>query len=69
MAALLVGVGSPEPPFSGMPGGGLDIDLMTALGSAVGESVEFIAGEGSADFGAVLARLAAGNPLPWWAMA
>ena len=61
MAALLVGVGSPEPPFSGMPGGGLDIDLMTALGSAVGESVEFIANEGSADFGAVLERLAAGE--------
>ena len=61
VAALLVGVGSPEPPFSGMPGGGLDIDLMTALGSAVGESVEFIANEGSADFGAVLERLAAGE--------
>ncbi|MBX7451289.1 ABC transporter substrate-binding protein [Mycobacterium sp. G7A2] len=61
MAALLVGVGSPEPPFNGMPGGGLDIDLMTALGSAVGESVEFIADEASADFGAVLERLAAGE--------
>lgn len=61
MAALLVGVGYPEPPFSGMPGGGLDIDLMTALASAVGESVEFITGEDCADFGAVLGRLAAGE--------
>ena len=47
METLRVGAAFPDPPFNGMPGGGgLDIDLMTAIAGALGATVEFIAYEG-----------------------
>ncbi len=58
---LTVGVGRPDPPFNTMPGGsGLDIELMTALGDALGETVEFVDYDG-ADFDGIFDRLASGD--------
>lgn len=57
----------PDPPFNAMPGNtGLDIELMTALGGAIGASVDFIAyGDAGAvdgaDFEGIFAGLQAGN--------
>ena len=60
----------PDPPFNSMPGDtGLDIELMTALAGALGESVNFIAYGGSdvdgdadcSDFDGIFARLEAGD--------
>nr|WP_090339029.1 ABC transporter substrate-binding protein [Mycolicibacterium malmesburyense]CRL67117.1 periplasmic component of amino acid ABC-type transporter/signal transduction system [Mycolicibacterium malmesburyense] len=43
MKTLRVGVAKPDPPFNGMPDdGGLDIDLMHALGDKIGATVEFV---------------------------
>lgn len=51
----------PDPPFNAMPGDtGLDIELMTELGRALGESVEFVAYDG-ADFDGIFDRLGAGD--------
>lgn len=51
----------PDPPFNSMPGDtGLDIELMTALAGALGDSVNFIAYGGS-DFDGIFARLEAGD--------
>ncbi|MDY6994966.1 MAG: ABC transporter substrate-binding protein [Actinomycetota bacterium] len=61
MQTLRVGVAYPEPPFNAMPGGGLDIDLMTAMAAALGDTVEFVAFEDSADFGGIFDRLAGGE--------
>jgi ABC-type amino acid transport substrate-binding protein len=50
METLRVGLALPDPPFNGMPeDGGLDIDLMRALGDKIGATVEFVPYEG-ADF-------------------
>ena len=44
METLKVGAAFPDPPFNGMPGNaGLDIDLMTEIGKALGATVEFVA--------------------------
>jgi polar amino acid transport system substrate-binding protein len=49
MKTLRVGAAFPDPPFNGMPdGGGLDIDLMTAIAKVLGASVEFIPCDGAA---------------------
>lgn len=61
MGTLRVGVAYPDPPFNGMPGdAGLDIDLMTVIADALGESVEFVPYEG-ADFDGIFDALAAGT--------
>jgi ABC-type amino acid transport substrate-binding protein len=50
----------PDPPFNGMSdGGGLDLDLIDALGAVLGRSVELIAYEG-ADFDGIFDELSAG---------
>lgn len=70
VSTLQVGVAYPDPPFNSMPGDtGLDIELMTALAGALGESVNFIAYGGSdvdgdadcSDFDGIFARLEAGD--------
>lgn len=61
MGVLRVGVAFPNPPFNAMPGrSGLDIDVMTALADALGDSADFIAYDG-ADFDGIFDRLAAGD--------
>lgn len=53
METLIVGAAFPDPPFNGMPDdGGLDIDLMHALGERLGATVEFAAYQG-ADFNGI----------------
>ena len=53
METLKVGAAFPDPPFNGMPGNaGLDIDLMTEIGKALGAIVEFVAYEGT-DFNGI----------------
>ncbi|WP_159229139.1 ABC transporter substrate-binding protein [Mycolicibacterium vanbaalenii] len=60
-AGLRVGLAYPDPPFNAMAGGaGLDIELMTELADALGESVEFIAYDG-ADLDGIFTRLEAGD--------
>ncbi|MGX9791377.1 ABC transporter substrate-binding protein [Mycobacterium sp. MMS18-G62] len=57
MSALKVGAAFPDPPFNGMPdGGGLDIDLLTAIAEALGATVEFVPYEG-ADFNGIFDAL------------
>jgi polar amino acid transport system substrate-binding protein len=57
METLRVAAAFPDPPFNGMPaGGGLDIDLMTAIAEALGAAVEFIPYQG-ADFNGIFAGL------------
>jgi ABC-type amino acid transport substrate-binding protein len=57
METLRVGAAFPDPPFNGMPdSGGLDIDLMTAIGQSIGATVEFIPYEG-ADFNGIFDAL------------
>ncbi|RDH76712.1 amino acid ABC transporter substrate-binding protein [Mycolicibacterium moriokaense] len=61
MATLRVGAAYPDPPFNGMPdGGGLDIDLMTAIADKLKMDVEFIAYEG-ANFNGIFDALDAGD--------
>lgn len=61
MGVLRVGVAFPNPPFNAMPGrSGLDIDVMTALADALGDSADFIAYDG-ADFDGIFDRLAVGD--------
>jgi len=53
METLRVGAAFPDPPFNGMPDDtGLDIDLMTAVATALGATVEFIPYDG-ADFNGI----------------
>ena len=60
METLTVGTAFPDPPFNGMPdGGGLDIDLMTAIAESLGMAVEFIGYEG-ADFNGIFGGLGPG---------
>ena len=42
MTTLRVGVACPDPPFNGMPDGGLDIDLMSRIAAALGMAVDFV---------------------------
>lgn len=61
MATLRVGAALPDPPFNGMPGGGgLDIDLINAVGSAVGTTVELVGYDG-ADFTGIFDGLDSGS--------
>lgn len=61
MTTLRVGAAYPDPPFNGMPdGGGLDIDLMTAVANKLGMEVDFIAYEGT-DFNGIFDALNAGD--------
>jgi polar amino acid transport system substrate-binding protein len=60
MKTLRVGAAFPDPPFNGVPdGGGLDIDLMTQIATALGMAVEFIPYDG-ADFNGIFDRLDSG---------
>ena len=58
MTTLRVGVAYPDPPFNGMGDdrGGLDIDLIDAIGAALGLSVNLIAYQG-ADFNGIFDEL------------
>jgi polar amino acid transport system substrate-binding protein len=57
METLRVGAAFPDPPFNGMPDNtGLDVDLMTAIGEALGATVEFIPYDG-ADFNGIFDAL------------
>ncbi|MDT5108537.1 MAG: polar amino acid transport system substrate-binding protein [Mycobacterium sp.] len=62
MTTLRVGVAYPDPPFNavGQDRGGLDIDLIKAIGANLGSSVILIAYEG-ADFNGIFAELDAGS--------
>lgn len=58
---LRVGAAFSDPPFNSMPGDtGLDIELMTELAAALGESIEFVAYEGT-DFEGIFERLGDGE--------
>jgi polar amino acid transport system substrate-binding protein len=61
MATLRFGVAYPDPPFNGMGDdrGGLDVDLVDAIGVALGSSVSLVAYQGS-DFDGIFDALAAG---------
>jgi polar amino acid transport system substrate-binding protein len=60
METLRVGAAFPDPPFNGMRGdGGLDIDLMTAIATALGATVTFIPYDGT-DFNGIFDALNAG---------
>ncbi len=51
----------PDPPFNGMPdGGGLDVDLIEAIGGVLGLAVELVTYDG-ADFNGIFDELAAGT--------
>jgi polar amino acid transport system substrate-binding protein len=61
MATLRVGAALPDPPFNGMPGnGGLDVDLINAVGSAMGMAVELV-GYGGVDFNGIFDGLRSGS--------
>ncbi|MDX1890957.1 ABC transporter substrate-binding protein [Mycolicibacterium sp. 050158] len=61
MNLLRVGAAVPDPPFNGMTAdGGLDVDLMNAIGGVLGVRVEIVAYSG-ADFDGIFDELAAGN--------
>jgi polar amino acid transport system substrate-binding protein len=59
MDTLRVGALGTDPPFAGMVGGGLDVDLAAAIGAALGLFVEWVATE-SPDVDDLLSSLAAG---------
>jgi len=57
METLRVGAALPDPPFNAMPdGGGLDVDLMTAIAEALGATVEFVPYDGP-DFNGIFDAL------------
>jgi polar amino acid transport system substrate-binding protein len=60
MAVLRVGAAFPDPPFNGVDGGGLDIDVINAVGAAAGMSVQLIAYDG-ADFNGIFDALGSGH--------
>lgn len=60
MNTLRVGAAFPDPPFNGMPDGGLDVDLMNEIAAALALSVEFIAYDGP-DFNGIFDGLDAGD--------
>ncbi|BBZ07512.1 ABC transporter substrate-binding protein [Mycolicibacterium doricum] len=56
MGTLRVGVMVLSPPFAGMDGeAGLDVDLMTAVAEAIGETVQFVPSDGATAFDALAA--------------
>ncbi|MGV0742600.1 ABC transporter substrate-binding protein [Mycolicibacterium sp. XJ870] len=60
MSTLRVGVAAPEPPFNGMAdGGGLDVDLITAIAEKLGDTVEFVEYAGT-DFEGIFEGLGPG---------
>jgi len=59
MQTLRVGAALSDPPFNAMPGGGLDVDLMTEIARALGMAVEFVPYDG-ADFDGIFDALTAG---------
>jgi polar amino acid transport system substrate-binding protein len=59
MDTLRVGAALPDPPFNGSSGGGLDIDLMTEIATALGMGVAFIPYEG-ANFNGIFDALNSG---------
>lgn len=61
MTTLRVGVAYPDPPFNGMgeDRGGLDIDLISAIGDRLGATVRLVPYEG-ADFNGIFDGLTAG---------
>ena len=63
MGTLRVGVMVLYPPFAGMDGeAGLDVDLMTAVAEAIGETVQFVPSDGATAFDATaFDALAAGD--------
>ncbi len=51
----------PDPPFNGMAdGGGLDVDLIEAIGRVLGQAIELVTYDG-ADFNGIFDELAAGT--------
>jgi polar amino acid transport system substrate-binding protein len=62
VTTLRVGVAYPDPPFNSMgpDRGGLDIDLITAIGATLGLSVTLVAYQG-ADFNGIFDELSAGS--------
>ena len=60
MAILRVGVAFPDPPFNGIADGGLDIDLIGAVATAMGMTVALIAYDGS-DFNGIFDELGSGQ--------
>jgi len=60
VASLRVGVAYPDPPFNGVGDGGLDIDLIQAIATAMGMTVELVAYQGS-DFNGIFDELDAGR--------
>jgi len=59
MAILRVGVAFPDPPFNGIADGGLDIDLINAVATAMGMTVALVAYDGS-DFNGIFDELGSG---------
>ncbi len=60
MAILRVGAAFPDPPFNGVADGGLDIDLITEVGAAMGMSVQLVAYDGP-DFNGIFDALSSGQ--------
>lgn len=60
MAILKVGAAFPDPPFNGTADGGLDIDLINAIGASLGLSIQLIAYEGP-DFNGIFDDLGSGK--------
>jgi polar amino acid transport system substrate-binding protein len=61
MQTLKVGAAYPDPPFNGMPDdGGLDIDLMNAIGEKLGMGIEFVP-YGGTDFDGIFDALDTGS--------
>jgi polar amino acid transport system substrate-binding protein len=61
MGTLRVGAAFPDPPFNGMPdNGGLDIDLLSAIATALGTTAAFIPYDG-ADFNGIFDALNTGE--------
>jgi ABC-type amino acid transport substrate-binding protein len=58
---LRVGIAAPDPPFNGMAdGGGLDVDLITAIGASFGARVDLVTYQGP-EFNGIFDGLAAGT--------
>ncbi len=57
---LRVGAALPDPPFNDVEGGGLDVELMAAIGEQLGASVEFVRYEGH-DFNGIFDALDSGD--------
>jgi ABC-type amino acid transport substrate-binding protein len=60
VAILRVGAAFPDPPFNGVADGGLDIDLINEVGSAMSMSVQLVAYDGR-DFNGIFDALSSGE--------